>query len=70
MAFELWSLRPDYSAIPLFYNFTLSHVGVFRITIYILIYALQFRKEKLETNGNRTLVLSKRNTRLYQLRLW
>ena len=71
MAFEPWSLRPDYSAIPLFYNFTKSHVSVFRITVYILISALQnLEKKKLEANGNRTIVLSKRNTRLYQLRLW
>jgi len=71
MAFEPWSLRPDYSAIPLFYNFTKSHVSVFRITVYILISALQnLEKKKFEANGNRTLVLSKRNTRLYQLRLW
>ena len=70
MAFELWSLRPDYSAIPLFYNFTKSHVSVFRITVYILISALQNLEKKLEANGNRTIVLSKRNTHLYQLRLW
>ena len=46
MAFEPWSLRPDYSAIPLFYNFTKSHVSVFRITVYILISALQNLEKK------------------------
>ena len=51
MAFEPWSLRPDYSAIPLFYNFTKSHVSVFRITVYILISALQNLEKKLEANG-------------------
>ena len=51
MAFEPWSLRPDYSAIPLFYNFTKLHVSVFRITVYILISALQNLEKKLEANG-------------------
>ena len=52
MAFEPWSLRPDYSAIPLFYNFTKSHVSVFRITVYILISALQnLEKENLRLMG-------------------
>ena len=48
MAFEPWSLRPDYSAIQLFYNFTCQCSSIW--------------KKKLEANGNRTLVFSKRHT--------